>query len=95
VAQSLGRGTCDIIVHMEQPRAIDEIKRVDEVFEDNAGKDAGRVLGDPANWSGSSGDEIHALGEEGTGQDPDAILAAQLLEKADEERRGRHEGHES
>ena len=84
-----------IIVRMEKPRPIDEIKRVDQVFEDNVGKDAGKVLGDPANWSGGSGDEMHALGGNGAEQDPDAVLAAQLLEKADEEKRRRHEGHES
>ena len=74
---------------------MENFKGVDKVFEDNAGKDAGRVLGDPANWSGGSDDEMHALGGNGAEQDPDAVLAAELLEKADAERARRHEGNES
>ncbi len=80
---------------MEKPKAVNKIRAVDEMFEDNVGKDAGKVLGDPANWSGGSGDEMHALGGNGAEQDPDAILADVLLRKADEEKRRRHEGHES
>ena len=65
---------------------MEDLKRVDKAFKDNAGKDAGRVLGDPANWSGSSGDEMPISAAGGAEQDPDALLATELLKKADEER---------
>ena len=86
---------------MEKPKAVDtiktadEVKAVDEVFKDNEGENAGRVLGNPTNWSGSSGDEMRAFGGDGAEQDPDAVLVAELLEKADEEKRrgGAHQAN--
>ena len=77
---------------MEKPKAVDtiktadEVKAVDEVFKDNEGENAGRVLGNPTNWSGSSGDEMPISAAGGAEQDPDALLATELLKKADEER---------
>jgi len=80
---------------MEKPREADKVKGVDEVFADNEGKDAGRVIGDPANWPGSTEREMHAIAGENAEQDPDALLATELLEKADEEKRrgGEHQAN--
>ena len=56
------------------------------MFENNERR-ANEVIGNPANWAGhADGEDTAILGAGGAEHDPDALLATELLKKADEEK---------